>query len=480
MSENKKCRRKGKGNGKKKEDREHMYKRPDTGIWIWRRTCPRTKKRITKSTKTRNKSVAQRKVREFEEEFEKRKVGLKSYECWSTKLLPLVPAWLESLQNRVQQSTLKQKKRQVERALNEFHLITAADLDNLPNLDRRLLSLGLNGRTLRRCYQNPLKQFSRWLSGNKRHLDRDPLLSWEPVLCTVEPSVKRRAFLPEEVARALLAADCLAKINRGVSQRINYLVLLTTAPRSGALRSRDVKHFLVEDSRIDFGTSSGNKRVGAGALDKKTGFELREALGSRTSGPLLVTPRGCRLRKERFLDGWREAFGFGLVDALWPEDVPKERGLVYLVNRALRMGEVKVSRGGNPKLLSKETRRKLLDLKQRVESIVKSIGEKWRSKMVGIDIHSFRKTHRTWAAYKKIDGIIVDKQLGHSGVRHDEDDFVKLMQGSPTGHKYYLDRESSLFDPILSANAIRELLDDAMGKVLKDQNSILKRDTATK
>src|SRR5438445_309767 len=67
-------------------------------------------------------------------------------------------------------------------------------------------------KTLRAGFQKPLKQFSKWLAGNNRYLDRDPLASWEPIDTSREETRPRRALLPEEIARALNAADWLDTI----------------------------------------------------------------------------------------------------------------------------------------------------------------------------------------------------------------------------------------------------------------------------
>src|SRR5262249_11189408 len=147
-----------------------------------------------------------------------------------------------------------------------------ADLDDVARVNDKLLALekdGVQRTTLRRCYQDPLRQFAAWLSENGRHLDRNPLATWAPLkLKERKASSRRRAFLPDEVARALLASDHLdARYRRKSSQKIVFVSLLVTGARTGALLSREVAHFLQHVPRIDLGADVGKKRRGAAALD---------------------------------------------------------------------------------------------------------------------------------------------------------------------------------------------------------------------
>ena len=111
-----------------------------------------------------------------------------------------------------------------------------------------------------------------------------------------------RAFMPHELARALIASDWLDTIHgRDHSRRTVFTILLFTAPRISALASREVSDYLPDARRINFGEGRGKNGRGYGALDATTAGELGAYLESRTDGPLVLTPKGTRLRPERFV-----------------------------------------------------------------------------------------------------------------------------------------------------------------------------------
>ncbi|HBP20374.1 MAG TPA: hypothetical protein DEA08_21605, partial [Planctomycetes bacterium] len=91
--------------------------------------------------------------------------------------------------------------------MKALRLDRAADLTDVGKIDMKLKALGKPDATLRRRYQDPLKQFSAWLAENGRYLERDPLLVWKTI--SYEAEDKHRAFGPDEFARAMTAADWL-------------------------------------------------------------------------------------------------------------------------------------------------------------------------------------------------------------------------------------------------------------------------------
>ena len=236
-----------------------------------------------------------------------------------------------------------------------------------------------------------------------------------------------------------------------------------TAPRQSALIERDVEHLDLRRSRIDYGESNTNKRRGAGALDTATLAELADDVGQRSSGPLFPGPAGDRQTVERLLDRWREAFSLGLLDALWPRDLPWDLDKAILLNSALLQGRVRVSRGGNPLLLRPETLAAQAALADEIETLVERFRDDWEANIKGVDVHAFRKTHRTWAVAKGVPGVLIDLQLGHA---HDESpetlDVMRAIAGSRTGRRHYVDLDSPLLDPQRSAEAVREVLDKAI------------------
>jgi hypothetical protein len=83
--------------------------------------------------------------------------------------------------------------------------------------------------------------------------------------------------------------------------------------------------------------------------------------------------------------------------------------------------------------------------------------------MRGVDVHALRKTHRSWAQARGVPPVLIDKQLGHADPG--EFEVMRALAGSETGRKHYLDLGSELFDAGKSAQAVRELLEEAVGRV---------------
>ena len=187
-------------------------------------------------------------------------------------------------------------------------------------------------------------------------------------------------------------------------------------------------------------------------------------VGDRVDGPLLPGPQGHRQNPERLLDRWREAFSLGLLDALWPPDLPWDTELAIQVNLAL-LGKPRVSSGGNPKQVRAETRQAREDLAVEVREVAALLREEWGPSFRGVDVHSFRKSHRTWAVAKGVRGVVIDKQLGHAPADAESLDVMRAILGSKTGRTYYLDVGSPLFDPAESAQAVRDVLDEAMARL---------------
>lgn len=449
------------------------------GIYKWRRVDGQTRKRIKRSTKTKNLEIALRKAAEFEDEYQRKQAGLMVYDCWTKDIEPLVKEWLDSQIDEIQAPQLKTKRFRMERALKQLKLRTVADLDDIGRLNRRVLELQRDGHTrqsLRRNYQEPLKQFSKWLAANRRHLDRDPLSVWEPIKKGRDSIKRRRAFLPNEVARAFLAVPHLDRFyRRKHSPYMTFLLLLVAGPRAGALISRDIRDLKIKDRRIDFGENVKNKRKGAGALDPKTLEDLLEYIAGRAKAePLLLSPKGTRHRIERLLDHWRESFSLGILDSIWPPEEDRDINTAILTNIALFKGRVQVNKGGNPKLLKPETIAKRNQLEQKITDLVEALRDEWEERMEGVDVHAFRKTHRSWAEARGVPPVLIDKQLGHSA--DDTSMLLQMIVGSVTGRKHYLDVDSELFDATRSAKAIRNFLDEAVEAAKQDGDSLFVSD----
>lgn len=434
-------------------------------LWFWRKTDPRTGKRRPRCTDQRRLDLAMRVAATFEDELRQELAGIRTYEEWRTELAPLVRKWVRAQEGDALERTLDDKRKALERAMAALRIKVAADLLDLGALTDRLRALE-GTRTSRlalvRSYQRPLKEFSAWLAGNCRFLDRDPLASWELLHVRRRRAQARRCFLPHEVARAHLALDLIdARREPAFRQRTLFVAMLVTAPRATAMAERDVEHFDRADQRIDLGESAANKRRGDGSLDPRTTDEIASFLGERTTGPLFPSRAGARHDCWRLLDTWREAFGLGIVDELWPRDERWEEELALHVLRALLRGRVSVSPGGNPKRVRPETRRAEERLAARVGAIANRLRTDWTERMTCVDDHAHRKTHRTWA--ELLGGIpapVIDRQLGHaeSGSMSD----LRALAGSLTGRRHYLDRSTPLLDSRRSAQAVRDVLDQAL------------------
>jgi hypothetical protein len=237
--------------------------------------------------------------------------------------------------------------------------------------------------------------------------------------------------------------------------------------------SRNVKHFDQAAHRVDLGPSVGKKRRGAGALDEKTAEELAASVEGRAEDDsLLLSPEGTRPTIERLRDQWREAFGLGLVDALWPDGEPRDFEVARFTNRSLFSKRVRVNRGGNPRL--KDKLEELGDIERSVKRVMEAIGADWNRRFEGVDVYALRKTHRTWAELRGVPAIIIDKQLGHASAGTDgANEFLRLLQGSETGRKHYLDTDNELFDASRSAHEVRAFLDETLAKLAQGPSVLL-------
>lgn len=443
------------------------------GIWIWRRTHPHTGERPTRSTGERSLEQAVKISRAWDEEFQNIKAGLTHLNGWTLQLAPLAAEWEKTL--TCGESHAKQLGNELRRAIADLQLETAADLTALGKLTDRLLQLerqGVSRLALRRSYQDVLRRFSRWLAGNHRYLDRDPLRDWER-LRKPKGRVRRRrgrCVEPEEVGRAFLALEYL---DRERAPRLPelpvFMTMLVTAPRVTTLLTREIEHLDLDEARIDFGEGCENKRTGRGALDPATVKELEAYMQRRKkSGPLFPSPLGLPWAKDRFLDRWRLVFAMGTVDRLWPADEGKDPELARAVAELLLLNKVRHPdgvAGGNPAMvaLNPDLVARRAAWEKRVRQLAARLREDWTADMAGVTVHGFRTTHRTWAEARGVPGPAIDVQLGWA---QDDDpstlNVMKLVAGSRTGRRHYLDSGSSFFDPIASAKAVREIVDESI------------------
>ncbi len=227
----------------------------------------------------------------FEHEYQRRRAGLAVYDAYSKPLDPAIEHWVASL--TVTDAVRATMDHQIRRAVDVLKLSTFADLHDIQRLERNLLALDgkpgprrtYNKLTLRTGFQKPLKQFTKWCTRNRRYLPEDPLAQWDLIrLPENHPRRPRRALSPEEMARALLAAEALDVIyERSHPTAIFFLTLLVVGARFGAIGCLDVPSLLRERSKLDLGPSVGKKRKGEASLDPRTLIELTVYVGQRQS-----------------------------------------------------------------------------------------------------------------------------------------------------------------------------------------------------
>ena len=241
-----------------------------------------------------------------------------------------------------------------------------------------------------------------------------------------------------EVVRALYAADAM----QGVAGRRSphslgpvLLALIITAPRISALARLDVEDLDLAGARLLFGEGAGNKGTGAGYLDKRTCAELKDYVGDRTSGPLFLSPRGGRLDKANMLKDWRAIFSLALVDELWPDGEDRDFRTVYLVHLSLLKGQTVHVLGGGRKP-GPEKRAARQRRKEHIARLVAVIRPAWEERMVGVDLHCFRKTARTWCLQEQVPDVFIDLQLGHVSQRGQD---ALSAFWSWTGQRHYTD-----------------------------------------
>jgi integrase len=275
----------------------NLWRDTRTGIYYWRRVDKITGRRFRRSTGTRNLRIALRHVQNFEDEYQRKLAGLSTYGDYRRALADFVEPLLESLTCKEERTELL--RMQLGRAFRLLRLKCLADIEDFMKIERRLLGLEgsgpgkFNRKTLARCFQNPLKQLSKYLAG-RREIMSDHLAAWPGLKCGPLEH-RRRALLPDEFARILAASDCLdSQCLRKYPMRPVWTALLVAAPRISALAALDVKDL---DRSKGCLLLRGNykKRAGAGVLDDMTLKEIVAYVGKRSKGPLLLSPQGARI-----------------------------------------------------------------------------------------------------------------------------------------------------------------------------------------
>jgi integrase len=440
----------------------NLWRDPRTGVYVWRRTHALTGRRFRRSTGSKIRKIALARAQQFEEEHQREVAGLSKFEGYRRPLDGFLEPFLESLSCGPRRQV--QVESQLRRAFRLLGLDLLADLEDFTKIEAKLLRLnGKNGftpTTIAVCFQAPLKQLSRYLAG-RREILADHLAAW-PALKRSPPKRKRRAILPDEMARILAASDCLdAMWPRRSPMRPVWTALLVAAPRVSALAALDVGDLDREHRRLLL-KGNDTKRAGAGALDEGTLAEISDYIGDRTEGPLFLSPERRRIDTENSLRRFRLAASLAFVDMEWPEDEERDLRLLYLVHHALHAGRVVAAMGGplsGPNAPGQEKRSARKKRAQRVKAIAAAIRPAWEEHMRGdghvIDQHCMRMTHRTWALAAGVPEILVDRQLGHSSPAGEA---ALHAAWSAVGRKHYTDMGFLTVDARRSAEAVRGVL----------------------
>lgn len=443
-------------------------------MWIWRRTHPITKERLQRSV-GRDRAEALRQAAQLDADIEALIEGRPTRASWDLELGPLVERYLEARTFKNPRSG-KIERTRLTRVVGLLQLEITADLRCVARIDDMVQALDLSPQTMRTSYQQPLKRFSAWLAENQRVLEHDPLSSWKPIPFEKNLSA-RRAATPAEFARALAALEYLA-VDKGhaVSQRPLFVALLVTGARSGAVVSRTVEDLKRSEQRIYLGESQGRKRRGYGALDPRSFAEIdRAARGRGPDEPLFRGPQGRTQDNSRLRDLWLASTSLAFLDEMWPSDARRDLKLALYVSRSLMAGRVQVGVQGNPNQVSDRHREAMAALRGEVAGLYERLQREWEARRERLPLAAIRKTHYTWAAALGVPSPSIDVQVGHS--THDADAYsiVNALRGSRTGRTYYLDRESPLIEPQRSAQAVRDLLDDAERDLYEAEGSLLGR-----
>ncbi len=440
----------------------NLWHDPRTGMYVWRRTHQLTGKRFRKSTGTKNFRIALARVQQFEEEYEREIAGLSKFEGYRRPLEAFVAPFLESLSANDHRK--KSLERDLTRAFRLLRLDVLADLEDFIQIEAKLLRLkgkdDFNATTLVRGFQAPLKQFSRYLAG-RREILSDHLAAW-PILKRDPPKKKRRAILPDEMARALAASDRLDRLwSRPFPMRPVWTALLVAAPRVSAFAALDVRDLDRAEQRLML---QGNsiKRAGAGNLDDITFAEIVDYISDREGGALFLSPKGERLDTIGSVHRWRMCFSLAAVDLDWPENEPRDFRLEYLVHHVLFSGKLNVAMGGpltGPCAPGPEKRAERAMLAAKVSALVERLRPAWEKRTRDVDQHCLRMTHRTWALAAGVPEILIDRQLGHASPGGEA---ALKAAWSVVGRKHYTDMGFLTMDAKRSAEAVRDVLGRAM------------------
>lgn len=354
----------------------------------------------------------------FMEGRERVRLGLPDNSGWSTPYAKIVDRFIT--EGDISTERRRSRLRLVLEA-NPLKLRVGADLANSGRLTaecRRLIAAGkITANYATESLQAPLKQLAGW-AANVGLFPYDPLARWKR-LPTVA-SAKRPSFEPEHMPAILDAArDYDALFNHAHRSDVVILALLVLGNRPSAVFAADVQSF--DGERVRLSPGNGKKRNGKAATGT-FGVELREYLGKRTAGPLLLSHEGSRIHRINIGKYFTRCMTLAFTRLCWPalKDAAELRGLdaeqvkdlQFEVAHLIYAGRHRGFDGAPPRDKAKLARRaeKVRVVNELAERLSPAVAELLHKR----DMYALRKTHRTWAKALGVDSFAIDLQIGHS------------------------------------------------------------------
>ena len=408
--------------------------------WRFRFTDPVTGNRSHRTFWYLDKQKAQDRFKQFMDERQARKDGLRSYPGWHMSYVDFVAKFIDEalISSERRRKRLKQV---LER--NELELQVVSDFTELGQMTAQCQKVEKTRGDVyvRQTLQPALKQLTSW-AASIGLLPHSPLANWRKIPRRTEPK-RRRAFLPDQVNAILAAADERdAMFGRKYRTAVVFKALLLAGNRPGAVLASKVGD-LTED-RIVLPPGNGKKRNGLAFLPPVFVRELRQHLLIRGSPgvnePLFVSPEGKPADRDNLRDEFVACMLLAFVRMCWEAGDPLAQevepvevaGLIY-------SGRVRGFDGApakDPKKIAWRERHV-----QAIEELTAKLKPQVDRLHEGRDMYALRKTHISWAM-RLADPLSVKVQVGHA-----PQDVTERFYDDP-----------ALVDPMQSAQAVWDVL----------------------
>ncbi|MCZ7645907.1 MAG: hypothetical protein M5U26_11585 [Planctomycetota bacterium] len=384
--------------------------------WRYRYKNPLRRKRTYKTFWFKSQRVADQAFRDFLEDLENQRLGLRARTDWSLPFTKLVDRFIAEAP-----ISTADRREDLKRVLMQNHLklgtiMDLRDPDKLTNKAGRLVASGaISSHFGRFSLQASLKQLTRWATG-KGILPFNPLLGWRPLSWDGHEK-ECRAFRPEEF-RAVM--DASAELDGLLARRfpspIVFRTILVSGNRPSAVLRAKVKD--LREGRIILPPGKGKKRNGRAQLTEEFCQELHGYLKLRgdspsLTDPLLVSHRGCEIERNNLASDFKRAIYLAAVKACWPAEVEVPAGIEpAAVADLLYLGKSRGFDGAPPKDPRK------IAIRREMTQALKTLAESMRNQVdlwvSGLTLYSLRATHRTWARCLRVPVEAINLQMGHS------------------------------------------------------------------